>query len=180
MLFSDSGVPPKATMHPYQNPFGLNLSLGERIRSFWVTMGGFGMIPWGPGTWGSLLGVGLYMLAGNMSLHLKVGIIIAVFFLSIWMIEGLQRMRVDVQDASWIVIDEGVGIWIALLGWDGSLSMLIALFVLFRLLDIFKPFPISAIDEKGHTGLFVMLDDVLAGVFTWSLIYILSMLRVFV
>ena len=167
-------------MHIYQNPYRLRLSLAKRLASFWVTMGGCGMSPIGPGTAGSLLGVGLFWLSRDLLVTVQIGIIVLGFLLSLWAISFLQKKNKDVQDASWIVIDEGVGVWIALLGWDGTIQMLVACFVLFRLFDIFKPFPISYFDQKGHSGFLVMMDDVAAGLLTWSILYCVNALRVFV
>lgn len=167
-------------MHRYQHPFGRFLTLKERFASLWVTMGVCGISPIGPGTVGSVVAAGLVAWLYPMSLVTQILGIVMVTIVGIACIEYLQRKQDDVQDASWIVIDEGVGIWIALLGWDGSWQMLLAALVLFRLLDIFKPFPVSYFDEKGHEALWVMMDDVVAGVFAWGLLYVMDAARVFV
>ncbi|MCB0272975.1 MAG: phosphatidylglycerophosphatase A, partial [Bdellovibrionales bacterium] len=113
----------------YQNPFARALSIKERIASFWVTMGGCGISPIGPGTVGSIAGCGLFWLALPWAFSLKLATIGFAFVISIVAIEYLQRRNDAVKDASWIVIDEGVGVWIALLSWDGSIDMMVASFV---------------------------------------------------
>jgi phosphatidylglycerophosphatase A len=63
------------------------------------------------------------------------------------------------------VWDEFVGFWITMIAVPVSFCSLVAGFVLFRLFDIWKPWPIRALDSKVHGGLGIMLDDCVAGVF---------------
>jgi phosphatidylglycerophosphatase A len=86
-----------------------------------------------------------------------------------------------VHDHPGIVWDEFVGFWITMLAAPAGWLWLLLGFVLFRLFDIWKPWPIRVLDEKVESGLGIMLDDVLAGVyallvlqgaaFLWAQIY---------
>jgi len=124
---------------------------------------GTGLMPQAPGTWGSVLGVALWFaLVGHLSLLWSGGLFVAVFVLSLVAIRSMQQ-RFGVMDAPEIVIDEILGVWIALL--FAPLTWWVALlgFAAFRLFDIWKPWPVSWADRM-HTPVGVMLDDVIAGV----------------
>lgn len=140
-----------------------------------VTVGYVGLLRPAPGTWGSLaalpLGWALHGFGGFPALACATG---AAFFLGLWAVGRVLPASTD-PDPSEIVIDEVVGQWIAL--WPLSLGLWMAgaaawsfpwpgwvgAFVLFRLFDIWKPWPISRVDAM-ETPLGLMLDDVLAGV----------------
>lgn len=69
------------------------------------------------------------------------------------------------KDSSMIVIDEVVGMWIALIPALLSPSSILLAFILFRVFDILKPYPISYFDKKFKGPMGVMIDDVIAGIF---------------
>jgi phosphatidylglycerophosphatase A len=139
-----------------------------------TTFLGVGLMPFAPGTWGSLaalpVGYLLHWLGGFPVLLIAS---IVVFFLGFWA-TGQATMGLAETDPGEIVIDEVVGQWIALMplsfgmwhigaaphvfpwpGWVGA-------FLLFRLFDVWKPWPVSWADNM-HSPLGVMLDDVIAG-----------------
>jgi phosphatidylglycerophosphatase A len=139
---------------------------------------GVGLSPIAPGTFGSLLGVGLaYLLISNLRLDILVLqnalllISLLVTLLGIW--AGTRAERIfERKDASQIVIDEVAGQLIAFVcvaPYSGRMGgdwwwAFIAAFALFRLFDIFKPYPINKLqDLTGGFG--VMMDDVLAGIY---------------
>lgn len=128
-----------------------------------------------PGTWGSLVALPwgwlLHVLGGFPLLALAV----AVGFAKGWWASAVMTQGAEDHDPSEIVIDEVIGQWTALLplsysAWSMGIDVLrlwpgwIAAFVLFRLLDIWKPGPIGWADRRGD-ALGVMLDDVIAGIF---------------
>lgn len=136
---------------------------------------GAGYIRPAPGTWGSLAALPaawlIYMAVGPVGLVVGAGLLYA---LGIYVINAELKGQDD-HDPSWVVIDEVVGQWIALLPvafgayrtgisplllWPGIVSA----FLLFRLFDIWKPWIIGKIDARGD-AIGVMLDDVLAGIF---------------
>jgi len=132
----------------------------------WVaTWGGCGLIRPAPGTWGTLgampFGVILLMLGGVPALLIAS---IIIFPIGLWASKKFEGM-VNEKDSGMIVIDEVVGVWIALIpALLTPLSIGLA-FVLFRFFDILKPWPIAYFDKhfKGPFG--VMIDDVIAGIF---------------
>ncbi len=123
---------------------------------------GSGLLPKAPGTWGSVLGVVLWVLwVGHFSLPVILAITVIAFVLGLIAIGTMQK-RFGVMDAPEIVIDEIIGVWIALLFAPMLWWVLLLGFGAFRLFDIAKPWPVSWADRL-HTPFGVMLDDVLAG-----------------
>jgi phosphatidylglycerophosphatase A len=126
---------------------------------------GSGLSPRAPGTMGTIVAVPLYLLmAAFLSPHVYLGLIIVSFVIGIYLC-GRTAKDLGVHDHGGIVWDEFVGYWITMfmvpLSWYGVLAG----FILFRLFDILKPFPIGWLDSKVKGGLGIMLDDVLAGVY---------------
>ena len=134
-----------------------------------ATFGLVGMIPFAPGTFGSLaalpFGWALAIWAGPVGL---LCVTVLVFFAGLWA-TGVETAGAANHDPSEIVIDEVAGQFLALLPLSvgvlltGNVGVtLVAGFILFRLFDILKPFPVSWADNM-NTPMGVMLDDVLAG-----------------
>ncbi len=141
-----------------------------------ATVFGIGLIPFAPGTWGSLAAIpmayGLHYLGGFPALLVAT---IALYFIGLWATTEMTKGS-DNHDPSEIVIDEVVGQWTALLAVSGGLWSAgvpgyifpypgwVSAFLLFRLFDIWKPWLVGWADRKSTpTG--VMLDDVIAGIF---------------
>ncbi|MFL2753646.1 MAG: phosphatidylglycerophosphatase A [Gammaproteobacteria bacterium] len=147
----------------------------QRPSHLLATLFGVGLLPFAPGTWGSIAGLLVYMyLVVYLSLGAQTIIsltaVIAVFSIWICHLATKDLERAD-RDQKSIVIDELAGLWIALLPIAGLLMIKEVLvygflaFVLFRIFDIWKPFPISLIDKNMKNGLGVVLDDLIAGVY---------------
>ncbi len=131
----------------------------------WVaTWFGCGLMRPAPGTWGTLgaMPIGLILLALGGKITLAVGIVF-VFVIGLWASKQFEAMTQS-HDSSMIVIDEVAGMWIALLASTLSPLSIIAAFLLFRLFDVLKPWPISWLDKNIGGALGVMLDDVAAGI----------------
>ncbi len=136
-----------------------------------ATWFGSGLLPKAPGTWGSLAALPLawviHMNAGWVGL--AVGVVI-VFFVGIWAADGYTA-RLGGDDPGPVVIDEVAGQWLTLLpvAWLAPFSPDIVgygvAFVLFRLADIIKPWPVCWADRTIKGGLGIMLDDLLAGIY---------------
>jgi len=124
---------------------------------------GCGFAPKAPGTFGSLAAVAIWwLLLGGLPLAAQILTILAVTGLGTWLTARVQA-RYQVKDPGAIVIDEFAGQWIALLFAPMSVWGMFAGFVLFRLFDIWKPWPVGAL-ERGVSGApGVMLDDLVAG-----------------
>ena len=145
-----------------------------------ATACGAGYWPWGPGTAGALLGMAvwgvMFVVLQPLTLLATMGVLIVVFTaLGTWATAKLIPEWGD--DPQRVVIDEVVGVWIALLGASGWLSAVAAL-VLFRFFDIVKPLGIRALDRRKG-AFWVMADDILAGVYALACICILYFAEVF-
>lgn len=131
-----------------------------------ATGAGCGFSPVAPGTIGSLLGAVVWWFAlAEFDLLGRTLVACAAFALATVVVQRLQ-VRQPVGDSPAIVADEIVGIWFALLAAPKSLYWVVAGFLLFRVLDIAKPWPISWADRSLKGGLGIMVDDVMAGVAT--------------
>ncbi len=155
---------------------------------------GVGYLPLAPGTWGSLVGIGVYLLARGASiklffrlgaqrhfnlLHVYNGVIVfelvVVFLIALigtWAASRTEKLS-DTKDPGKVVIDEVVGQFIALIPvpfvlgaawWTAILA-----FVLFRIFDIVKPYPARRL-ESLDSGLGIMADDIVAGVYAAILV----------
>ncbi len=138
----------------------------------WVaTWFGCGLMHPGPGTWGTIggLSIGLIILALGGKISLSIGIVL-IFALGLWAAKKFEDMTQS-HDNSMIVIDEVAGIWIVLLASTLTPFSIILAFVLFRIFDILKPWPISWLDRNVKGALGVMLDDIAAGLAAAACLY---------
>lgn len=122
-----------------------------------------GYFPVAPGTVGSAVGVALFWLIPNRNPALLFSIIGAGFFLGVWAASQVEN-QTGITDNGIIVIDEIIGVWVTLLGAGTDLKWLAIGFIIFRLFDILKPFPVRKL-EALPKGWGVMLDDVGAGIY---------------
>ncbi len=124
-----------------------------------------GYLPKAPGTWGSLVGVLLWLLG----LHKLDPATYAIMLTGILLIgttaAGAAEKIVDQGDPGLVVIDEILGQLIALALVPCHPLTALTGFALFRFFDILKPFPVSWFDQRIHGGLGIMLDDVMAGIY---------------
>ncbi|MDA0280431.1 MAG: phosphatidylglycerophosphatase A [Pseudohongiellaceae bacterium] len=124
---------------------------------------GAGLSPKAPGTVGTVVAVLIYLVLPSMPTIIYAGLILLSFVFGIW-ICGKTAEDLGVHDHGGIVWDEFVGYWITMFMAPSGLFWVLLGFVLFRLLDIFKPWPIKWADKELAGGLGIMLDDVLAGI----------------
>ena len=124
---------------------------------------GAGLSPKAPGTVGTVVAVLIYLVLPSMQPVIYAGLILLSFVFGIW-ICGKTSEDLGVHDHGGIVWDEFVGYWITMFMAPSGLFWVLLGFVLFRLLDIFKPWPIKWSDKELAGGLGIMLDDVLAGI----------------
>lgn len=123
---------------------------------------GLGYISRAPGTFGSIPGIVLFLLTRNLGSWTQIGLFFLFCLLAIGISERIEKIDRS-KDPEEVVIDEAVGMWATLLFiWDASFSVVLAGFLLFRLLDILKPFPINLFQTyRGGTG--IVADDLAAG-----------------
>lgn len=130
-----------------------------------------GYLPKAPGTWGSLLGVGLWFGLRRLELMPYAGTVAALFFIGT-ICAGAAEKILDRGDPGIVVIDEIVGQLIALAVAPYHPAAALAGFLLFRFFDILKPFPVGWLDTHIHGGLGIMLDDVIAGLYAFLVLQI--------
>jgi phosphatidylglycerophosphatase A len=128
---------------------------------------GTGLAPKAPGTVGTLLGVLLAwgMLPASMTVSLVLGVVL--FVVGIWLCGSAGR-RTGVHDHPGVVWDEIVAMYLVLLTLPTSVGFWIAGYLLFRLFDIWKPWPIRDLDHRLGGGLGTMLDDIFAALYAAS------------
>lgn len=124
---------------------------------------GSGLAPKAPGTAGTLVAIPLYLLIAQWSLLYYTAFIVLAALLGIW-ICGVASRQLQVHDHGGIVWDEFVGYWITMWALPRDWLWIIAGFLVFRVFDIVKPWPVSVLDKRVGGGLGIMLDDMLAGV----------------
>ena len=137
---------------------------------------GAGLMPRAPGTWGTLVAIPFYLAAlqlGGTSAVLACSLIL--FGVGIWAASVTGR-ALGVADHGGIVIDEIAAFVLVLTFTPAGLTWLVLAFVLFRIFDIVKPWPISYFDRTLKGGFGVMFDDFLAAI---CAIAILLSLRTF-
>ena len=141
---------------------------------------GSGLAPFAPGTFGTLAAVPLYLLMINFSLPVYLAITLFSILIGFWLC-GRSSEMLGVHDHSGIVLDEFAGFFITMIAAPQGWQWIMLGFALFRLFDIWKPWPINIIDNKVQGGVGIMMDDVLAGIyalvvlqlgsFIWSFAY---------
>jgi len=135
----------------------------DKFYMFIATGGYSGYLPKAPGTWGSLVGLLLYLPLSLLPIRHYAAVLAGLLVLGI-VAAGAAEKIVDRPDPGLVVIDEIVGILITLVGVPLHPLFLLLGFVFFRIFDILKPFPVGWLDDHIHGGIGIMLDDVAAGI----------------
>lgn len=137
---------------------------------------GSGAAPVAPGTSGTLAAIPLYLLLTGLPLETYLGGILLAFLVGIYVC-GRTSRDLGVHDHSGIVWDEFVGFWVAMVAVPPGWMEILCGFLLFRVFDIFKPWPIGWLDRYVDGGLGIMLDDLLAGSYAWIVLLLLGMVE---
>lgn len=134
---------------------------------------GTGYVPRLPGTAGTLVGVLFYFFM--QPLHVTVYLLITsvLFLAGIWLC-GKTSQDLGVHDHSAIVWDEIVGYLVTMMMAPAGWLWMVTGFILFRLFDIWKPWPIAWADRHAKGGLGVMLDDLIAGIYALAILQIIA------
>jgi phosphatidylglycerophosphatase A len=139
---------------------------------------GSGLAPKAPGTFGTLVGFPLFWLIIDYSFHTQLIIIFALFLFGIYVC-GKTSKALGVADHGAIVWDEIVAMMLVLTVAHLHWFMCLLAFLLFRLFDIWKPFPIRQFDAKLKNGFGVMFDDLLAAVYAMLSMGLISYLYLY-
>ena len=131
---------------------------------------GSGLSPKAPGTMGTLAAIPLYLLMSQLSLPTYTALVIIACIAGIW-ICGRASEQLKVHDHGGIVWDEFVGFWITMWALPTTWLTVLLGFVVFRFFDVLKPWPIKLLDKNVSGGFGIMVDDVLAGIFSCALIH---------
>ena len=148
----------------------------NKIISIFPTLFGIGYSPIAPGTIGSIFSiVFLYFLIKFVSYSFLIIIFLIIFFSSLKLIEKYSNL-LNSHDSSTIVIDEFLGIFLIILFYDylkfaNDFIMFLLILILFRFFDILKIFPINWVDNNIKNSFGVVLDDLLAGVYSIIVLY---------
>jgi phosphatidylglycerophosphatase A len=148
--------------------------LNEKLITFLATGFGSGLAPYAPGTAGTLVGALICLLCIPMPWTLRLFFVLVLLALSLYVSQKAEELY-QKKDDQRIVIDEIIGIQITMLPVAINVLSLCAGFVLFRIFDILKPFPVRNLQGlPGGWG--VVADDVAAGIYAaivlWLLIYL--------
>lgn len=127
---------------------------------------GSGKAPIAPGTFGTLVGIPAYLLLQPLTIYIYVAVVAAMFGVGVWLCHVTEQ-DLGVHDHPGIVWDEIVGYLITMFMAPAGWVWMAAGFLLFRLFDIWKPFPIRQIEHRVRGGFGNMLDDALAAFYAW-------------
>jgi len=138
----------------------------RRIVHFLAFGFGSGKAPKAPGTFGTLVGIPAWLLLQPFATYIYVAVVAGMFGVGVWICHVTER-DLGVHDHPGIVWDEIVGYLITMFLAPAGWAWMVLGFVLFRLFDIWKPFPIRQIERRIQGGFGNMLDDALAAVYAW-------------
>jgi phosphatidylglycerophosphatase A len=144
-------------------------SIAKKLKEMVATSFFVGYIPFMPGTMGTLVGAALYIFMSAFALYYYISIAV-LLVVAVWVSDFAEKHIFKIKDAPHIVIDETVGFLIAMTSFPfdrslESIKYLVIGFILFRAFDILKPYPIKD-SQKIEGGFGVVIDDVLAAVYT--------------
>lgn len=140
-----------------------------------ATWFGSGLMPVAPGTWGSLAALPFaWIIAWVGGVWALAAATLAISLIG-WWSAGAYARASDRDDPGDVVIDEVAGQWLVLLPAGTDIGLFALGFVLFRLLDITKPWPARWADRTIHGGLGIMLDDLIVAVYGAPAVYVAAL-----
>lgn len=152
-----------------RHPFSLRFCWSSPAAAL-ATFGGAGAMRPGPGTWGTLAGVGVYAALASWIPPLAWLLLSAIFFLLGALAADVVAKRTGVEDHGGVVIDEVVAVWLVCAALPNEPIWWAAAFAAFRIFDILKLWPVSWFDARLKNGWGVMIDDLFAALYAWAAI----------
>ncbi|MFQ5585916.1 MAG: phosphatidylglycerophosphatase A [Thermodesulfobacteriota bacterium] len=137
----------------------------KKLIIFFATGGYAGYFPAAPGTVGTLWGIPLTLVLVRYDYPVRGILLLLLFFIAVWLSSSASKLLKS-KDPSSIVVDEIVGFLTASLFVPTTVVNIVFIFLLFRFFDIVKLFPLGLIDRRIGGGLGIVLDDVMAGIYT--------------
>lgn len=142
--------------------------------SYFIAFGfGTGALPIAPGTFGTLIAIPFYLVLRQLTLPWYVGIVLVLTLASIWLCDKLSR-DIQVHDHQGMNLDEIIGFLITMINAPLHWSWIVVGFILFRIFDIAKPWPINWADKNIGGGFGMIFDDVLAALYSCAVLQILA------
>ena len=130
---------------------------------FFATGCFIGNISFAPGTFGSILGLALCFLLSKIEFAVAVVLTILFVLFAVWMAHEAEII-LKAKDPGCIVIDEIAGMLVTLIGLPFNMISVFSGFLIFRILDIWKPYPIRFLERRLSGGVGIVMDDIAAGV----------------
>ena len=127
-----------------------------------------GYVPFAPGTMGTIVAMGIYFLEylifGEMCRIVNLAAVVILFYPSIIICSEGEKFF-GKKDPPQVVFDEFMGYWVSVLIFPFNWKIAVLAFLIFRLFDIFKPFPVNK-SERFNGGFGILIDDIIAGIYT--------------
>ena len=139
------------------------MNIKQKSVMFLATGCYIGNISFAPGTFGSVLGLPLCFFLSKIDFSIAVLLTLIFILCAIWIANEAEKIF-NAKDPGCIVIDEIAGIILTLFGLPFNIISVTAGFLVFRTLDIWKPYPIRLLENKFSGGIGIVLDDVVAGI----------------
>ena len=143
--------------------------LTQNIYHFIALGFGSGLFKKGPGTAGSLAAIPIFYFLLNLPSLLQWLFVITLFFIGLYSSNKVIAV-IDQKDPSFIVIDEIVAVLFLFILIPSNIKLLAFAFILFRVFDIFKPFPVSWAENYFKGALGIMIDDIVAALLSFLVI----------
>jgi phosphatidylglycerophosphatase A len=141
--------------------------------AYFIAFGfGIGTVPIAPGTFGTLLAIPFYLVLSALPLSIYLIFTLGFCLASMWLCQFVSK-QIAVEDHPGMCIDEFAGFFVTMINAPVGVTWVVLGFLFFRLFDIFKPFPINVVDKNIHGGFGMVLDDVIAGFFSFCLLQII-------
>jgi phosphatidylglycerophosphatase A len=139
------------------------MKISDKAVVFLATGFYIGYIPFAPGTFGTIPGLPLCFLLAGLDIWHAIVLLLIIILLAVW-IAHIAEKKLAKKDPGCIIIDEIAGMAVTLIGLPVNLTTGAIGFIIFRILDIAKPFPIRTVEKQLAGGLGVVADDVIAGI----------------